>query len=369
MASLFSRGVNRLRPRRGAARARSPPPPAAPSAASARDDADAGSDSDDSESSGRGYYVSHSSGYHRAWVFGSDGGDLHASESADDCLGEYRVTGRLGSGGFGACCAAQLVTAGMRERACVHALLAFAHSEAPSCSACVVASLTPPHPPAGSVWLATHLRGQAGVAPGAPVALTFDAEPCEGQADPALLPSSPDGRVPLSSADLVRSSVLREAHAYCALLGGCGPAPPDAPLPSFAVPFICEVRIAHELADPLPGECTMAYEGRFVYALALPKLGRSLYAVGRYDAVKPTAAQALKLGAKMISAVQYVHERGLLHLDIKPVSTRSCAAASPERSRPRFAGELLPGQRPRAAGRCQGGHHRFWPGAGGGSRD
>ena len=207
------------------------------------------------------------------------------------------------------------------------------------------------------MWLATHLRGQAGVAPGAQVALKFDTEPAEGQADPALLPSSPDGRMPLSSADLLRSSVLREAHAYCALLGGCGPAPADAPLPAFAVPFITEVRIAHELADPLPGECTMAYEGRFVYALALPKLGRSLYQVGRYDAVKPTVAQALKLGVKMLSAMQYVHERGLLHLDIKPVSTRSHANAThSESSRPRFAGELLPGQRPRAAGRCQGAH-------------
>ena len=184
--------------------------------------------------------------------------------------------------------------------------------------------------PAGSVWLATHLRGQAGVAPGAQVALKFDFEPTEGQADPAFLPSSPDGRVPLSSADLLCSSVLREAHAYCALLGGCGPAPPDAPLPSFAMPFITEVRIAHELADPLPGECTMAYEGRFVYALALPKLGRSLYQVGRYDSVKPTAAQAYKLGAKMLSAVQYVHERGLLHLDVKPVRTPSRPAASPK---------------------------------------
>ena len=180
------------------------------------------------------------------------------------------------------------------------------------------------------MWLATHLRGQAGVAPGAQVALKFDFEPTEGQADPAFLPSSPDGRVPLSSADLLCSSVLREAHAYCALLGGCGPAPPDAPLPSFAMPFITEVRIAHELADPLPGECTMAYEGRFVYALALPKLGRSLYQVGRYDSVKPTAAQAYKLGAKMLSAVQYVHERGLLHLDVKPVRTPSRPAASPK---------------------------------------
>ena len=115
MTSLFSRGVNRLRPRR-AARARSPPPEAVPSAASARADGDAGSDSDDSESSGRGYFVSHSSDYHRAWVFGSSAGELHASESADDCLGEYRVTGRLGSGGFGAFCAAPPVTAGGRAR-------------------------------------------------------------------------------------------------------------------------------------------------------------------------------------------------------------------------------------------------------------
>ena len=123
MTSFFSRDVNRLQPRRGAARARKlppPPPEAAPSAASAPADADAGSDSDDSESSGRGFYVSHSSDYHRAWVFNSEHGELHASESVDDCLGEYRVTGRLGSGGFGAFCAAQHVTAGnARCRACM----------------------------------------------------------------------------------------------------------------------------------------------------------------------------------------------------------------------------------------------------------
>ena len=242
------------------------------------------------------------------------------------------------------------------------------------------------------MFLATHLRGQAGVAPGAQVALKFDTEPAEGQADPSLLPSSPDGRAPLSSADFLRSSVLREAHAYCALLGGCGPAPPDVPLPSFAVPFISEVRIAHELADPMPGECTMAYEGRFVYGLALPKLGRSLYQVGRHDAVKPTVAQALKLGAKMLSAVQYVHERGLLHLDIKPVSTRAVQAASPKAhtrtcmhrrktfawpttecrwTMPRYACSERCSQQPTSLTLLllPAGHHRLWFGARGVPRD
>ena len=143
------------------------------------------------------------------------------------------------------------------------------------------------------MWLATHLRGQPGVAPGAQVALKFDDWPAKEQADPAALPSSPDGRLPLSSLD---SCVLREAHAYCALLGGSGPAPPDAPVPAFAVPFVCEVCLAHKLKDPIPG-CTMAYEGRFVFGLALPRLGRSLYALSRCQERAPTPAQALKLGA------------------------------------------------------------------------
>jgi len=189
--------------------------------------------------------------------------------------------------------------------------------------------------------LATHLRGHVGLPPGAQVALKFDFVPEAGQADAALLPQSTDSRQPLSD---LTSSVLREAHAYCQLLGGCGPAPPGAPVPSFAVPFICEVRIGHELAQPSEG-CTKAYEGRFVNALALPRLGRSVYAIGSRETV--TQAQALKLGAqrplpavsrrthltsrapgaKMITAVQWVHERGLLHLDVKPVSAvASCLA-------------------------------------------
>lgn len=132
------------------------------------------------------------------------------------------------------------------------------------------------------------------MAPGTQVALKFDDWPEEGQADPAHLPSSPDCRVPLHTMD---SSVLRESHAYCALLGGCGPAPPDAPVPAFAVPFICEVTLKHKLIDPTP-ECTVAYERRFVYALALPRFGRSLYKVGRDQT--PTPAQALKLGELLI---------------------------------------------------------------------
>ena len=146
----------------------------------------------------------------------------------------------------------------------------------------------------GRVWLATHLRGQAGVAPGTQVALKFDDWPEEGHAEPAHLPSSPDCRVPLHTMD---SSVLRESHAYCALLGGCGPAPPDAPVPSFAVPFICEVTLKHKLIDPSP-DCTVAYERRFVYALALPRLGRSLFKVGQNHT--PTPTQALKLGKLLV---------------------------------------------------------------------
>ena len=150
---------------------------------------------------------------------------------------------------------------------------------------------------AGSVWVATHLRGEPGLAPGEQVALKFDDVPEEGQADPAQLPLSADCRLPLSSLD---SCVLREAHAYSALLDGCT-APPDAPVPAFAVPFICEVRIAHKLRPEaaVPG-CTMAYERRFVYALALPRLGRSLFAVGRDHT--PTPTQALKLGASVLTS-------------------------------------------------------------------
>ena len=68
-------------------------------------------------------------------------------------------------------------------------------------------------------------------------------------------------------------------------------------------------------------------------------------------------------GAKMISAVQFVHARGLLHLDIKPVRKAACLDRLHRGSRrrrsthvscSRAAGQLLPGRQPRASGRRQG---------------
>jgi hypothetical protein len=102
MSGMFSRDVSRL-PSRGGA------PAAAPAPVLAAPPAHGASDSErDSASSGRGFFVSRACDEKLSWIFGSSDGVVRASESADDPhLGEYEITGLLGSGGFGACCRAE----------------------------------------------------------------------------------------------------------------------------------------------------------------------------------------------------------------------------------------------------------------------
>jgi hypothetical protein len=151
--------------------------------------------------------------------------------------------------------------------------------------------------PAGTVYAATLVRGgPPGMALGTGVVLKFDADvDAEEEAAPEALPHFRDGSTPLSS--LPAGGVLREAHAYAALLGGAGVvAPPAAPVPSWCLPFTCEQLTWSTLAQKGDG-CAAAVTARRVYGLVLPRLGRSLYAISR-DEKKPLSQQdALAMGA------------------------------------------------------------------------
>lgn len=106
--------------------------------------------------------------------------------------------------------------------------------------------------------------------------------------------------LPLSA---MATSAVREAACLRLLLPHGQPVPPC--LPAFAHPIVLPWPV-HERNAPR----------RAVLALALPRLGPSLQAVHEQHALSQRAA--FSLGARLLTALQAVHARGLVHADVKP---------------------------------------------------
>jgi hypothetical protein len=143
--------------------------------------------------------------------------------------------------------------------------------------------------------------GPPGMALGTRVVLKFDAEvDAEQEADSDALPHFRNGRTCTPLASLPPGGVLREAHAYAALLGGAGVAAlPAAPVPAWCLPFVCEQLTSCALAQP-SDDCKVAYTQRRVHALVLPRLGRSLYNISRNKRL--SHEEALAMGAPALAA-------------------------------------------------------------------
>ena len=107
-------------------------------------------------------------------------------------------------------------------------------------------------------------------------------------------------QLPLSA---MATSAVREGACLRLLLPAQEPVP--SCLPAFAHPIVLPWPVAHSDAPHIS-----------VLALALPRLGPSLQSVHEQHALEPRTAYSL--GARLLTALQAVHARGLVHADVKP---------------------------------------------------